>query len=209
MSSGSRGREQMRLGSWTDRAACRDAVTSAADDIFFPPDLDECGGSRRAAAGLAAERESQALVLCERCFVQVECLAYAVATRQQHGVWGGRTEQQLRHLIAAAGPFERRRPADVGVARGPRPGGRARCPAGHTYDEANTYRHGSRRVCRICHRARVARPARSTHCPRGHPYTQANTAYDARGHRRCRACMQSRSSPRRLRPAEGDDRNVA
>ena len=209
MSSGSRHREQMRLGSWTDRAACRGTVTSAADDIFFAPDLEERGGSRRYAANLAAERESEALALCERCPVHVECLAYAVATRQQHGVWGGRTEQQLRHLIAAAAPFERRPPVDVGVVRGPRPGSRARCPAGHAYDEANTYRYGSRRVCRICHRARVRRPARSTHCPHGHPYTQANTAYDARGHRRCRACMQSLPSPRRPRPAEGDDRDVA
>ena len=209
MSSGSRHREQMRLGSWIHRAACRGAVTSAADDMFFTPEADECRGSRRDAARLAAERESRALALCERCPVQVECLAYAVASRQQHGVWGGRTEQQLRDLVAAAGPFDRRPPVDVGVARGPRPGGRARCPAGHVYDETNVYRYGSRRVCRTCHRARVRRPARATHCPVGHPYTQANTAYDVRGHRRCRACMQRPASPRRLGSAEGDDRDVA
>jgi WhiB family transcriptional regulator, redox-sensing transcriptional regulator len=209
MSSGSRHRERLRQGSWTDRAACRREVTSAGDDIFFAPEVDECGGSRRDAARLAAERESRALALCGRCPVQVECLAYAVATRQQHGVWGARTEQELGQLIAAAGSFERRPPIDAGVARGPRLGARARCPAGHLYDEANTYRYGSRRVCRTCHRARVRRPARATHCPYGHPYNQANTAYDARGHRRCRACMQGLVSPQRLGLAEGDDSDVA
>lgn len=31
----------------------------------------------------------------------------------------------------------------------------ATCPAGHPYDEANTYRHGTRRHCRACHRERA------------------------------------------------------
>jgi WhiB family transcriptional regulator, redox-sensing transcriptional regulator len=95
MSGGSRFLET-RLGRWMDLAACRGTVTSADEDIFFAPDLDELGGNRRAATRMAATRESQALAVCARCPVQVECLAYAVSTRQQHGVWGGKTQQELR-----------------------------------------------------------------------------------------------------------------
>lgn len=33
----------------------------------------------------------------------------------------------------------------------------SRCPQGHPYDEANTYRRGTRRFCRACGRAATAR----------------------------------------------------
>jgi WhiB family transcriptional regulator, redox-sensing transcriptional regulator len=88
------------LRRWMDLAACRGAVTSADEDIFFAPDLDELGGNRGAAARVAATRERQALAVCDGCPVQVECLAYALTTRQQHGVWGGKTQQELRRLVA-------------------------------------------------------------------------------------------------------------
>jgi WhiB family redox-sensing transcriptional regulator len=202
MPRGSRVLDPAELGQWMDRAACRGEVTSPHDDIFFAPDAEELPGDRRAAIQLAAEREQQALALCDHCPVQDECLAYAVATRQQHGVWGGRTQQQLRRLIADAGPYERRLPIDVGVGRGPRPGLRRCCPAGHPYDESNTYRYGGRRVCRTCQVARTrARQRRPMHCPSGHAYDQANTAYDARGHRRCQSCLreaQAARAPRHL-----------
>jgi hypothetical protein len=197
MSGGSRFLET-RLGRWVDRAACRGAVTSADEDIFFAPDLEELGGNRRVATRVAATREQQALAVCDRCPVQVECMAYAVATGQQHGVWGGKTQQELRRLVANMDRPKRRPPVDVGVPRGPRPGSRGWCPAGHPYEEANTYRYGSRHVCRICQLARVRarRLAGPTHCPQGHAYDQANTAYDARGHRRCRACLRAGRSSR-------------
>lgn len=180
------------------RAACRGAVTSPDDDVFFTPEAEELAGYHPAVSQLAAEREQQALALCSRCPVQEECLAYAVATRQRYGIWGGRTQQQLRRLIAESGPYERRMPIDVGAGRGPRPGLRRRCPAGHPYDEANTYQYGSRRVCRICQLARTRVQPRTgpTHCPHGHAYDQANTAYDARGHRRCLACLCSAQAVR-------------
>jgi hypothetical protein len=91
--SGNRRFVETRLGRWMDLAACRGTVTSADEDIFFAPDLDELGGNRGAATRAAATREWQALVVCDRCPVQVECLAYAVTTGQQHGVWGGKTQQ--------------------------------------------------------------------------------------------------------------------
>ena len=89
-------------------------VTSADEDIFFAPELDVLGGNRGAATRLAATRERQALAVCDRCPVQVQCLAYAVATRQQHGVWGGRTQQELRRLVANTDRPKRRPPVDVG-----------------------------------------------------------------------------------------------
>ena len=197
---------EARLGRWMDLAACRGAVTSANEDIFFAPDLDEMGGNRGAATRLAATRELQALAVCDRCPVRVACLAYAVTSRQQHGVWGGKNQQELRRLVANTARPKRRPPVDVGLQRGPRPGSRGRCPAGHPYEEANTYRYGSRLVCRTCQLARVRarRLAGPTHCPQGHAYDQANTAYDVRGHRRCRACLRAGRSSRARRRRGGN-----
>ena len=65
MSGGSRFLETWP-GDWLDLAACRGTVTSADEDIFFAPDLDELGGNRRAATRLAATRERQALAVCDR-----------------------------------------------------------------------------------------------------------------------------------------------
>ena len=210
MSGGSRFLEP-RLGRWMDLAACRGTVTSADEDIFFAPDLDELGGNRGAATRMAATRERQALAVCDGCPVQAECLAYAIATGQQHGVWGGKTQQELRRLVANTDRPKRRPPIDVGVRRGPRPGSGDRCPAGHPYEEANTYQYGNRQVCRTCQLARVRarRLAGSTHCPQGHPYDRANTTYDARGHRRCRACLRAGRSIRARRHREGDGSDAA
>src|SRR5687768_7298217 len=79
---------------WMDQAACGDRIASPASDVFFAPDAEEAGG-RAAATSEARRRELIALAVCDRCPVRPACLAYAVATRQQLGVWGGRTEQQL------------------------------------------------------------------------------------------------------------------
>jgi WhiB family redox-sensing transcriptional regulator len=200
-----------RLGRWMDLAACRDTVNSADEDIFFAPDLDELGGSRGAAARVAASREQQALAVCDRCPVQVACLAYAVTTCQQHGVWGGKTQQELRRLVAKADRPARRPPVDVGIRPGPRPGSRGRCSAGHPYEEANTYQYGSRQVCKTCQLARVRarRLAGPTHCPQGHAYDRANTAYDARGYRRCRACLRAGRLIRARSLLEGGGSDVA
>jgi WhiB family transcriptional regulator, redox-sensing transcriptional regulator len=136
----------IRLGPWMDHAACRGMVASADEDIFFAPERDELGGNRGTATRVAATREREALAVCDRCPVQVECLAYAVTTRQQHGVWGGKTQDELRRLVANTDRPKRCPPVDVGLRRGPRPGSRGSCPAGHKYEEANTYRYGSRQV---------------------------------------------------------------
>jgi hypothetical protein len=40
--------------------------------------------------------------------------------------------------------------------------------------------------CASCLRARI------THCPAGHPYDEENTYFDARGHRKCIACLKEK-----------------
>ena len=83
---------------------------------------------------------------------------------------------------------------------------KAHCPAGHEYNEANTYVDpDGGRQCKACHRARwqeasrlagiVAHTAR-THCPEGHEYDEANT-YVYKGHRHCRICKRERQRTRR------------
>ena len=87
--------------------------------------------------------QQQAKVVCFRCPVRAECLAHALDTRTQFGVWGGMTERErrqlLRHhadvtswraLFQAAMAEQETEPEDVGRQRRPvpapgRPGGPA------------------------------------------------------------------------------------
>ncbi len=124
-----------------DGAVC-DGVATADYDPFFPD---------------TSEAEADALAMCSICPAQEACLAYAVQTRQLFGIWGGRTQREIRDLIDHAG----RVPA--GVRRVPTGHGNAdktHCAYGHPYDAANTYyaANGERR-CRAC-RARIARARR-------------------------------------------------
>jgi WhiB family transcriptional regulator, redox-sensing transcriptional regulator len=80
---------------WWRWAACRDADP----ELFFPV----------TAQGPAREDISRAKAVCADCGVRRQCLAFALATHQLHGVWGGTTEDERRlHLrnqraAAAAG----------------------------------------------------------------------------------------------------------
>jgi len=69
---------------WRSTAACQ----FADPEIFFPV----------SSSGLALEQEAEAKEICARCQVQQECLAFALRTRQVHGVWGGMSEQERRLL---------------------------------------------------------------------------------------------------------------
>ncbi len=64
---------------WREGAACRDLDTNT----FFP-ETDE-----------GAEF---ALAVCATCPVREQCLEFALATRQDDGVWGGMTETERRRL---------------------------------------------------------------------------------------------------------------
>jgi WhiB family redox-sensing transcriptional regulator len=122
--------------SWRDRAACRDVVT-AGYDPFFAGDSDA---------------EQAALAICAVCPVPDQCLAFALRTRQQHGVWGGHTQRELRRLVARA--RRGRVPASHFNAS------KTHCKRGHPFDLANTYYAPSgERRCRAC--LRDAQPVRA------------------------------------------------
>jgi WhiB family transcriptional regulator, redox-sensing transcriptional regulator len=69
---------------WRSAAACR----VADPDLFFPV----------SSSGPALEQVAEAKEVCARCQVRPECLAFALRTRQVHGVWGGMSEQE-RYLL--------------------------------------------------------------------------------------------------------------
>jgi len=76
------------------------------------------------AAGLCAEIDPElfypesgapnrdAKRVCAGCEVRAECLAYALAHRERHGVWGGTTERErrrMRHTVTGGIPPARNR----------------------------------------------------------------------------------------------------
>ena len=67
---------------WMERAAC----LAAEPDLFFPV----------SAVGPAVAQVVAAKAVCQGCPVRAECLNYAVQTAQQHGIWGGVTEEERR-----------------------------------------------------------------------------------------------------------------
>ena len=101
---------------WWRSAACREADP----ELFFPV----------AARGPGADEVARAKEVCAACRVRRECLQYALATHQLHGVWGGTTEDERRLRVRrenerARGELVRRVHPGPG-GDGPRPGGRIR-----------------------------------------------------------------------------------
>lgn len=78
------------LPGWQAMGECR----SVADDTWFPEDTDTTA-------------KASALDRCGFCPVRRSCLAYALSTGQEYGVWGGTTELQrdvlVRDLVDGAG----------------------------------------------------------------------------------------------------------
>ena len=74
--------EFVEFEEWREGALCVDDV----DGIFFPDDGD-VGAISRAKA------------VCAACPVAVECLTYAVETKQSDGIWGGTTPRERRKLV--------------------------------------------------------------------------------------------------------------
>lgn len=74
------------------RAAC----ATADPDLFFPV----------SAQGPGSDQVSRAKAICRGCQVRLDCLTFALRTRQAHGVWGGASEEErigvLRRRPAAA-----------------------------------------------------------------------------------------------------------
>ena len=67
---------------WREDALCRQTDS----ELFFP----ERGGSTRDA------RE-----VCLSCEVRTNCLEYALDNGENHGIWGGVSERELRRLQRA------------------------------------------------------------------------------------------------------------
>jgi WhiB family transcriptional regulator, redox-sensing transcriptional regulator len=128
--------------SWRDLAACRDVVRADYDPFFAD----------------GAELQVEAIAICGTCPVRDACLAFAVRTGQQYGIWGGQPEQVIRRLIAvnrAGRPHGRRVPAGHPQAS------KTHCKRGHRFSAENTYYtpDGHRR-CRTC--LREAQPVRAS-----------------------------------------------
>jgi WhiB family redox-sensing transcriptional regulator len=73
---------------WQWRGACRGEDSG----LFFAPNHQEIRDEK-------VVRESRAKAICAGCPVRVECLEYAVRTREPHGIWGGLNELERRLLI--------------------------------------------------------------------------------------------------------------
>lgn len=69
---------------WRDRAACRDEDP----ELFFPTGT----------TGPALQQIDAAKAICARCPVLSECLAFALETGQDYGIWGGLTPEERRAL---------------------------------------------------------------------------------------------------------------
>jgi hypothetical protein len=125
-----------------DGAVC-EGVARADYDPFFPE---------------TPEAEADALAMCRLCPVQAACLAYAVQTGQMFGIWGGRTQREIRRLVVGT---RAGRPRGHRVPPGHPNADKTQCKHGHPFDAANTYyaANGERR-CRACRRARLARARR-------------------------------------------------
>jgi WhiB family redox-sensing transcriptional regulator len=86
---------------WRTLGACRDEDP----ELFFPV----------TSKGPAARQLVAAKAICAGCVVSRECLRYALENRQDHGVWGGTSEEE-RKLMRSAGSHARRRLGHVTAA---------------------------------------------------------------------------------------------
>ncbi len=69
---------------WRALGACR----HEDPELFFPI----------IASGPGLVQTDRAKSVCARCPVRAECLQFAVQTVQDHGVWGGTSEEERRAL---------------------------------------------------------------------------------------------------------------
>ena len=74
---------------WQLRAACRGPQSA----VFFPPPQFERKDDK-------LQRERRAKEICTTCSVRRECLDYALAIREPHGIWGGLNELERKQLLA-------------------------------------------------------------------------------------------------------------
>lgn len=90
-------RAECGISGWRAKAACLGYDT----ELFFPAGT----------TGAAVEQTARAKAVCQRCDVSAQCLAWALATNEDAGIWGGKTEDERRTLRRSRPP---RRPTDPG-----------------------------------------------------------------------------------------------
>ena len=73
---------------WQQLGLCRAGDAT----VFFPPPTFEHKPEREA-------REAQAKAICVTCPVRAECLEWALAIREPHGVWGGASELERKQML--------------------------------------------------------------------------------------------------------------
>ena len=69
---------------WRSQGAC----LAEDPELFFPLSAKGPGHAQIAAAK----------TVCGHCAVRMECLGYAISTGQEHGVWGGTSEDERRAM---------------------------------------------------------------------------------------------------------------
>jgi WhiB family redox-sensing transcriptional regulator len=78
--------------SWQLEAACQQVDTT----LFYSPEGER--GPRK------ERREAAAKQICGTCKVVEVCAAFAIATREPYGTWGGLSEGDRRELIRGIEP---------------------------------------------------------------------------------------------------------
>jgi hypothetical protein len=88
---------RQRTDDWREVALCR----TADPDWFFHPDGERAAARKR--------RLTRARQVCVRCPVARECAAFAVASREGFGIWGGMSEDERVCIIVSSGARPRGR----------------------------------------------------------------------------------------------------
>lgn len=70
--------------SWLDLAAC----LGHDPELFFPVGTSDA----------ALDQISKAKAVCSGCPVRAQCLQWSLAAHQDHGIWGGMTEEERRAI---------------------------------------------------------------------------------------------------------------
>jgi WhiB family transcriptional regulator, redox-sensing transcriptional regulator len=83
-------------GPWRQFAACR----SADPELFFP-------------VTASGRQEEEAKAICAGCSVRSQCLTFATLTSQEHGIWGGLTDEERR--TPGSGPSSAAQGREIGL----------------------------------------------------------------------------------------------
>lgn len=96
---------QVTTPAWMRRALC---LTGIRLGLMKPDDWYPDWGQK------TSPRTQLAIRVCQACPVRRQCLAWAVATGEQHGIWGGKMYDELTRIrnerkktaVAVAEPAE-------------------------------------------------------------------------------------------------------